>query len=90
MIKQSSRGTEIDTEKCVENAGGRFDLVIMAAARSREIRRQNHSSEKFEHVHSNVTAILEFQTGELDHTYMKKVKFDTPRDRAIDRRAQYK
>ena len=41
MIKQASRGTEIDTEKCVENAGGRFDLVIMAAARSREIRRQN-------------------------------------------------
>jgi len=88
MIKQASRGTEIDTEKCVENAGGRFDLVIMAAARSREIRRQNQSSQKFEHVHSNVTAILEFQTGQLDASYMRKINFKESRN--IDRAAKYR
>ena len=87
MTKQASRGTEIDTEKCVENAGGRFNLVIMAAARSREIRRQHHSSLKFEHVHSNVTALLEFQTGELDHTYMSKIQFKESRN--VDRGAKY-
>jgi len=89
MIKQASRGTEIDTEQCVANAGGRFDLVIMAAARSREIRRQNQSSQKFEHVHSNVSALLEFMSGELDASYMKKIKFNEPRDRHIDRSGKY-
>jgi hypothetical protein len=62
----------------------------MAAARSREIRRQNKESMKFEHLHSNVSALLDFQSGEVGADYMKTVKFDTPRDRAIDRRAQYK
>jgi DNA-directed RNA polymerase omega subunit len=90
MAQYLSRGTDIDTDKCVTRIGNRFNLVILAAARSREIRRQNRESLKFEHVHTNVTALLEFQSGELDINYMKKVKFNEPRDRAIDRRAQYK
>jgi len=86
-----SRVSELDNDKIVAMSGGnRFNLVIMAAARSRELRRQNKESMKFEHLHSNVSALLEFQTGELGPDYIKKVKFDTPRDRAIDRRAQYK
>ena len=90
MAQYVSRGTQLNNEKCVEQAGGnRFNLVIMAAARSRELRRQNKESQKFEHVHTNVSALLEFQNGELDHTYMRKVKFDTPRDRQIDRNAKY-
>jgi len=91
MSQYISRGTQLDSQKCVENAGGnRFNLVIMASSRARELRRQNKDSHKFEHVHTNVTALLEFQSGELNGDYMKKVRFDTPRDRAIDRRAQYK
>jgi DNA-directed RNA polymerase subunit K/omega len=91
MIKVDSRVGQLDNDKIVESSGGnRFTLVIMAAARSREIRRQNKDSQKFEHIHSNVTALLEFQSGELNGDYMNKVRFDTPRDRAIDRRAQYK
>ena len=90
MIKQASRGTEIDTEKCVENAGGnRFNLVIMASARAREIRRQNRESDKFEHLHSNVTALLEFQNEELNSSYMKKIKFNEPNDRKRDYSAKY-
>jgi DNA-directed RNA polymerase subunit K/omega len=90
MIKYVSRSTQIDTDKCVELSGGnRFDLVIMASARSRELRRQHMSSLKFEDVHTNVTALLEFQNGEHDSTYMKKIRFDTPRDRQIDRQARY-
>jgi DNA-directed RNA polymerase subunit K/omega len=86
-----SRVGQLDNDKIVEMSGGnRFNLVIMAAARSREIRRQNKESMKFEHLHSNVSALLDFQSGEVGADYMKKVKFDTPRDRAIDRRAQYK
>jgi len=91
MIKTVSRVGQLDNDKIVEMSGGnRFNLVIMAAARSREIRRQNKDSQKFEHLHSNVSALLDFQSGECGADYIKKVKFDTPRDRAIDRRAQYK
>jgi DNA-directed RNA polymerase subunit K/omega len=90
MAKFTSRGTTIDTDLCVEKSGGnRFNLVIMAAARSREIRRQHKESNKFEHVHTNVTALLEFQSGELDINYIKKIKFTDRKDREIDRYAKY-
>ena len=75
MPKSLSRSLEVDIEKCVENAGGnRFDLVIMAAARSREIKRQNKESNKFEHLHSNITALKEFQDGKQSIEYIKRVK----------------
>jgi len=90
MPQYISRGTQLNNDACVKQAGGnRFNLVIMAAARSRELRRQNASSQKFEDVHTNVTALLEFQNGEIGPEYMKKIKFNTPRDRAIDRSGKY-
>jgi DNA-directed RNA polymerase subunit K/omega len=90
MPQYVSRGTEIDTEKCVELSGGnRFNLVIMASARAREIRRQHASSQKFEHVHTTVSALLDFQSGEYGPEYMKKVKFNDPQDRRRDREAKY-
>ena len=71
-----SRGTGIDTDLCVENAGGnRFDLVLIASARSREIRRQNLGSEKREHVHSIVSALEEIQRGMIEpRKYLAKVR----------------
>jgi DNA-directed RNA polymerase omega subunit len=70
-----SRGPGINTDLCVENSGGnRFNLVIMAAARAREIRRQHAGSNKVEHRHPNVTALLEFQEGKLDHEYIKRIR----------------
>jgi len=90
MPQYISRGTLIDTEKCVELSGGnRFNLVIMAAARSRELRRQHASSQKFEDVHTNVTALLEFQNGKTDGSYMKKLRFNDPQDRRRDHQAKY-
>ena len=81
-----SRGTEIDTQKCVElSGGGRFDMVILAAARAREIRRQNKDSDTREHVYPIVTALLEIQEGKLTYDYMKKVNF--AEHRHIDRGA---
>ena len=76
MTQVLSRSTSVDMDKCVEQAGGnRFDLVIMASARAREIRRQQANSTKFEHIHTTVTALLEFQEGKLDRdTYIRKVK----------------
>ena len=86
-----SRVSELDNDKIVAMSGGnRFNLVIMAAARSRELRRQHRDSNAFKDVHTNVTALLEFQDGTQTGEYMKKVKFNEPNDRRIDRRAQYK
>ena len=70
-----SRGTLINTENCVENVGAnRFNLVLIAAARAREIRRQHKDSESREHVFANVTALLEIQEGKVGSEYLKKVK----------------
>ena len=75
MPQPLSRSSEIDTELCVANAGGnRFNLVIMAVARSREIRRQNKDSMKFEHLHSNITALKDFQDGVIGSEYIRKVR----------------
>jgi DNA-directed RNA polymerase subunit K/omega len=91
MSHYNSRGTQLNNDFCVQQAGGnRFDLVIMASARSREIRSQHRDSQKFEHLHSNVSALLEFQNKSLDVSYMKKIKFNESRDhRGIDRSAKY-
>ena len=71
-----SRGTTIDMEKCVEAVGGnRFNLVLIASERSREIRRQNKESIKREHIYSIVTALDDIQLGTVDpKTYLAKVK----------------
>jgi DNA-directed RNA polymerase omega subunit len=90
MIPKSvSRGTLLDNEQCVENVGGnRFNLVLIAAERSREIKRQNKDSDKREHVYSAITALTEIQEGKIGEDYLKKLKFKEPSN--IDRRAQYK
>ena len=71
-----SRGPGINTELCAEMAGGnRFNLVLIASERAREIRRQNKDSDKREHVHSIVTALEEIQRGEIEpRKYLNKVK----------------
>ena len=90
MIPKSvSRGTLLDNEQCVENVGGnRFNLVLIAAERSREIKRQNKDSDKREHVYSAITALSEIQEGKIGEDYLKKLKFKEPGN--VDRRAQYK
>ena len=90
MIPKSvSRGTLLDNEQCVENVGGnRFNLVLIAAERSREIKRQNKDSDKREHVYSAITALAEIQQGKIGEDYLRKLKFKEHGN--IDRRAQYK
>jgi len=77
-----SRGPEIDTETCVQNVGGnRFNLVLIAAERSREIRRQNKDSDKREHVHSILTALTDIQEGRVNENYITKLKFKESKNR---------
>jgi DNA-directed RNA polymerase omega subunit len=70
-----SRGPQLNNDTCVTNVGeNRFDLVLIAAARSREIKARNRDSMKFEHIHPNVTALLEIQEGKVGREYLKKVR----------------
>lgn len=74
-MKQSSRVSEIDMDKCVDMSGGnRFDLIIMASARAREIKRNNSHSNRHEHLHTPLTALLEFQEGKIGPEYIKRIK----------------
>ena len=63
-----------DTDKCVENAGGnRFDLVLIASQRVREIRRGARPKV----VTSStpvVAALEEIEAGFIGREYLKKVK----------------
>jgi len=75
MPQYIGRGASIDTEKCVAESGGnRFNLVIMASQRAREIKQRNQHSMKEEHLHGVVTALLEIQEGKVDREYYKKIK----------------
>jgi len=74
--KVLSRGPSIDTEKCVENVGGnRFDLVLIATERAREIKRQHKESDKREHIYSIISALTDIQEGSVGKEYLKKLKF---------------
>ena len=70
----ASRGTSIDTDVCVSNIGNRFDLVIVAAIRARELARQHRLSERPEQLNAPVTALLEVQTGKINSEYLKRIR----------------
>jgi len=75
MQQHVSRGPTLDTDLCVNNIGGnRYNLVIIAAARAREIAEQNRHSDKHAHWHTPVTALLEVQTGELDLSDIRRIR----------------
>ena len=70
----NSRGPDIDTDKCLEASGtDRFSMVLIAAARAREIKRKNMHSVRREHIFPTVTALLEIQEGKIGKEYLKKI-----------------
>jgi DNA-directed RNA polymerase omega subunit len=74
MKLTDSRGPGIDTEKCVEQVGGsRFDLVLIATVRARELSRRHKASELTTQVNAPVSALLEIQEGKIGKEYLKKV-----------------
>jgi DNA-directed RNA polymerase omega subunit len=67
-----SRTSQVDTEKCVDQAGGRYDLVIAAAQRLRELKRRGRETNTYV---TPIDALLEMQAGQIDMIdYMAKVK----------------
>ena len=73
--KFQSRGPELDTDLCVANFNNnRFDMIIGAALRAKEIKRNNKESDRFEHTHPIMTALLEVQNGEVGPEILDKVR----------------
>jgi DNA-directed RNA polymerase subunit K/omega len=73
-VRIASRGPVIDTESCVRQAGGgRYDLVLIAAQRLRELKRV-HRNDTNRYV-TCVDALMEVQSGQVDITdYLAKVR----------------
>ena len=70
----ASRGPTIDTEQCVRQAGGgRYDLILIAAQRLRELKRI-HRENTSRYV-TCVDALIEVQNGQVALAdYLAKVK----------------
>jgi len=67
-----SRSSQIDTERCVDHCGGRYDLVIAGAQRLRELKRRARETGVYV---TPIDALLEIQAGQLNVLdYMAKVK----------------
>lgn len=74
MKLTQSRGPSIDTEKCVSQAGGnRFDLVLIASVRAKELSRRHRQAELTTLLHAPVSALLDIQEGKIGPQYLKKV-----------------
>lgn len=62
-----SRSSEVDTQKCAELIGNRYDMILIAATRSREL-----SAAKINK--PNISALLEIQNGTIGRDYLNRVK----------------
>ena len=66
--------TPINTDKCVENIGNRFDLVLAAAVRVRELK-QGHRSKLTDNKDGNtITALREIEEGLVGQELLRKIK----------------
>jgi DNA-directed RNA polymerase subunit K/omega len=71
-VRIESRSGEIDTERCVDNAGGRYDLVIAAAQRLREMKRRARETNGWV---TPIDVLKEIQSGGFNMIdYLAKVK----------------
>lgn len=72
MMKPYS--TEIvDIDKCAERIGSRFDLILIATTRARELKR---GSQKMVSTHNSniVTALREIEHGHIGRDYLKRMR----------------
>jgi DNA-directed RNA polymerase omega subunit len=64
---------KISSEKAVNAIGNRYDMVLIAAIRNRELNKGYKP--KLESQHSNhVTALMEIEEGLVGRDYLKKVR----------------
>jgi DNA-directed RNA polymerase subunit omega len=73
IIKVPFSPQNIDTDKCVEAVGNRFDLVLIASVRVRELRR-GHAKQVMGTNSATITALKEIEAGKIGREYLKKVR----------------
>jgi DNA-directed RNA polymerase omega subunit len=70
--KPETRSPQVNTEQCVANIGNRFDLVLVASQRLRELKKI--AKEKGDMV-STIDALLDIQVGLIKPLeYLRKVR----------------
>lgn len=70
--KIDSRSPIIDMEKCVNRIGGRYDLVLVAAQRLRELKRKDRDLSTYS---TSVDALIDAQAGLIKvEDYILKIK----------------
>lgn len=75
MFKQKLTPTRNDTDKCVEMIGNRFNLVLVASARVRELRRGSRPLvDNSNHSTPPVLALSEIEAGKIGIEYLRKVR----------------
>ena len=71
-VRIESRTREIDNERCVAMAGGRYDLVIAAAQRLREMKRRARETNQYV---TPIDALKEVESGTFNvMDYLIKVR----------------
>jgi DNA-directed RNA polymerase omega subunit len=73
VIKTQFSPQNIDTDLCVEAVGNRFDLVLIAAARVRELRR-GHAKQVSGVNSPTITALQEIEKGLIGREYLKRIR----------------
>ena len=72
-MKNETRHSQIDIEQCVRNSGdNKFDLILAATARVRELRQQQHETASIATI---TDVLLEIQNSKINPAeYKRKVK----------------
>jgi DNA-directed RNA polymerase omega subunit len=64
---------DIDYQKCSDNIGNRFDMVLVATIRARELKR-GHVKNVSTPNGNIVTALQEIQAGHIGPEYLKRIR----------------
>ena len=63
----------ISSEKAVQQVGNRYDLILIASQRARELRRGHRPKVNVKHGHM-LTALTEIEEGLVGREYLKRVR----------------
>ena len=76
MPKQTlSRGPQVNLQQCVEAMdNSRYNLVLVAAARARELVHIQRQNDWATHINAPVQALLDIQQGLVGLDYLRKVR----------------
>ena len=72
-MKSSTLTNAVDTDKCVANIGNRFELVLVASQRARELRRGHRKMVDTKNGFV-VSALQEIEAGLVGREYLRKVR----------------